>query len=46
MTNTYNIQQYGNKYTHWEILDLVLYLNYFSFYNPNAYPNLKHLPKH
>ena len=35
MSDTYNKLQYGNNYNHWNISDLVLDLNYFSFSNPN-----------
>ena len=35
MSDTHNKLQYGNKYNHWKLLDLVLDLNYFSFSNPN-----------
>jgi len=38
MSGTYNKLQYENKYIHWRILDLVVYLNYIYFSNPN--PNL------
>jgi len=42
MSDTHNKLQYGNNYIHRKILDLVLYLNYFSFSNLNP----THLPKH
>jgi len=42
---THNTLQHGNNYDQWKILDLVLDLNYFSFSNPNPYPNQTHLPK-
>ena len=35
MPDTHNKLQYVNNYNHWKILDLVLDLNYISFYNPN-----------
>ena len=31
MSDTHNELQYGNNYTHWKILNLVLDLNYFFF---------------
>jgi len=44
MSDTRNKLQYGNNYSRWKILDLVLDLNYFSFSNPNS--NSTHLRKH
>ena len=38
MSDTQNKLQYGNNCNLWKILDLVLYLNYFSFSNPNPNP--------
>jgi len=46
MSDTHNKLQYGNKYYHRKILELVLDLNYFSFCNPNPNPKPTHLPKH
>jgi len=43
MSDTHNKLQYGNNYSHWKFLDLVLDLHYFYFSNPN--PNPTHLPK-
>jgi len=42
MSDTHNKLQYGNKYNHWKLLDLVLDLNYFSFSNLNS----TNVPKH
>jgi len=46
MSDTRNKLQYGTNYNYWKILDLVLYLSYFSFSNSNQNPNPTHLPKH
>jgi len=41
LSGTHKKLQYGNNFTIWKFLDLVFYLNYFSF----SHPNLTHLPK-
>jgi len=41
-TDTHNKLQYGNKYNHLKILDVVSDLNYIYFFNPNP----THLHKH
>ena len=46
MSDTHYKRQSGNYYNYWKILDLVLYLSYFSFSNSNQNPNPTHLPKH
>jgi len=42
MSDNHNKLQHGNKYNHWNKLDLGLDVNYFSYSNPNP----THLPKH
>jgi len=46
MSDTHNKLQNGNNYNHWKILELVLDLNYFSFFNPVTNPNPTHLARH
>ena len=45
-SDTHNKLQHGNNYNPWNILDLVLDLNYICFSNPNPNPNMIHLPEH
>jgi len=45
MSDSHNKLQCRNNYNHWNILDLVFDLNYFSFSNPNINPNPTHLTK-
>jgi len=44
MSGTHNKLQHGNKFNYWKFSDLVVDLNYFSFFHPN--PNPTYSPEH